>query len=92
MTEKTPKLTPRAAWGTTAAAALNLFAFVLFTQANTSLLLLACFGLCEVALILCAAGAWKAYFENFVSHKLSEKSDAEQLHADRRFTRALRRS
>ena len=62
----------------TVAAALDLFAFVLLAQANASTLLLALFGLCGVVLILCAAGAWKTYLENFVSHKISERIDAGQ--------------
>ena len=45
MTEQTPSPTPRAAWGTTAAAALDLFVFVLIAQANTPLRLLTFFGL-----------------------------------------------
>jgi|GEM_PF-2008554 hypothetical protein len=78
MTGQTSKPSPRSAWGMTVAAALDLFAFVLVARASSSSLLIIIFGLCEVVLILSAAGAWKAYFENFISHKLSEKSDAEQ--------------
>jgi hypothetical protein len=88
MTKQTPKPSPGAAWGSTVAAALDLFAFVLLGHGNTSPLLLAFFGLCEVVLILCAAVAWKTYFENFVSYKLSEKSVGEQSGAGQPTNRA----
>ena len=73
MTEQTTKPVAKVAWGITAGATLDLFAFVLLGKANASLLLLSVFGLCEVALILLAVHAWKSYFEKFIAHKLSER-------------------
>ena len=88
MAGQTPKPNPLAAWGLTTAAALDLFVLVLLANGNTSFLRLTSFGLCEVVLILCAAGAWKAYFEKFVSHKISENSDAEQGGGEQAATRS----
>ena len=77
MEKPTSQASPQAAWAATVASSMSMLSFVLAGVAETPLPLVIIIGLCSVCAILVTVGMWKSYFEDFVSHKISENGDAE---------------
>lgn len=62
---------PRAAWGITWAAILDLIAFGFLIAAAADLPLLVLFGACEAMFIFLSVKAWKEYFESYTKYEIT---------------------
>lgn len=67
------KTTPQTAWGMTAAAALDLIAFVFLASIDSEPNILYTFAACEFVLIMAAVYYWKQYFEDLIELKLGQE-------------------